>query len=51
MIVRLERPNARRERDFLDAALRSRALHRGFVIAAATPTEYRDYLSRTRAAA
>ena len=29
--VDLERPSARREPDFLAAALRSRALHRGFV--------------------
>jgi ribosomal-protein-alanine N-acetyltransferase len=46
--VRLERPSARREREYLDAALRSRALHRGFVVAAATPAEYRAYLARTR---
>lgn len=44
--VRLERPSARRERDYLDAAHRSRALHRGFVTVAATPHEYRDYLRR-----
>ena len=46
--VRLERPSARRERDFIDAALRSRALHRGLVTAAATGAEYREYLDRTR---
>lgn len=38
----------RRERDYLDAAHRSRELHRGFVTAAATPREYRDYLRRAR---
>jgi ribosomal-protein-alanine N-acetyltransferase len=46
--VFLERPSARRERDYLDAAHRSRALYRGFVIAAANPSEYRDYLRCTR---
>jgi ribosomal-protein-alanine N-acetyltransferase len=48
--IRLERPSARRERDYLEAALRSRALHRGFVTTAATPGEYRDYLRRSRRA-
>ena len=37
--VRLERPSARRERDYLTAALRSRALHRGYVVAASAPRE------------
>jgi ribosomal-protein-alanine N-acetyltransferase len=46
--VRLERPSARREREYLDAVRRSRALHRGFVVAAATPAEYRSYLKRSR---
>jgi ribosomal-protein-alanine N-acetyltransferase len=46
--VRLERPSARREREYLEAVLRSRALHRGYVVAAATPSEYRSYLRRTR---
>jgi ribosomal-protein-alanine N-acetyltransferase len=46
--VRLERPSARRERDYLDAAHRSRALHRGFVTTASNPAEYHDYLRRTR---
>ncbi|HEY9182191.1 MAG TPA: GNAT family N-acetyltransferase, partial [Gammaproteobacteria bacterium] len=46
--VHLERPSARRERDFIEAALRSRALHRGLVTAAATVADYRDYLDRTR---
>jgi len=46
--VRLERPSARRERDYLQAALRSRALHRGYVVPASTPREYRAYLLRAR---
>ena len=46
--VYLERPSARREREFLDSALRSRALHRGFVGAPERPNEYRDYLRRSR---
>jgi [ribosomal protein S5]-alanine N-acetyltransferase len=48
--VRLERPSARRERDYLQAALRSRALHRGYVVAASAPREYRAYLSAARRA-
>ena len=48
--VRLERPSARRERDYLRAALRSKALHRGWVVAAATPEEYRRYLRHARRA-
>jgi [ribosomal protein S5]-alanine N-acetyltransferase len=44
--VHLERPTASRERDYLDACHRSRALHRGLVAAAATPADYRDYLER-----
>ena len=48
--VRLERPTARREPDYLQAALRSRALHRGYVVPAATPREYRAYLRRARRA-
>jgi ribosomal-protein-alanine N-acetyltransferase len=46
--VFLERPSTRRERDFVDAALRSRALHRGFVTVPATPADYDDYLRRAR---
>lgn len=46
--VRLERPSARREREYLRAALKSRALHRGWVVTAATPEEYRRYLRHTR---
>jgi [ribosomal protein S5]-alanine N-acetyltransferase len=48
--VRLERPSARREPDYLQAALRSRVLHRGYVVPAATPREYRAYLRRARRA-
>jgi ribosomal-protein-alanine N-acetyltransferase len=36
----------RRERDFLEAALRSRALHRGLVTAPANAADYREYLER-----
>jgi ribosomal-protein-alanine N-acetyltransferase len=46
--VHLERPSARREREFITAVLRSRGLHRGFVTAPAKPAEYRDYLRRSR---
>jgi ribosomal-protein-alanine N-acetyltransferase len=46
--VRLERPSVRREPEFLQAALRSRPLHRGYVVTAATPTEYRRYLRAAR---
>lgn len=46
--VRLERPSARRERDYLQAAQRSRALHRGFVVPASAPREYRAYLRAAR---
>src|SRR6185503_7111837 len=49
--VRLERPGTRHEREFLAAALRSRALHRGFVTAPATAAEYHDYLGRARGGA
>jgi ribosomal-protein-alanine N-acetyltransferase len=48
--VSLERPSARRERDFLAAASRSRALHRGFVVPPGTRPEYRSYLRRSRRA-
>jgi ribosomal-protein-alanine N-acetyltransferase len=48
--VRLERPSARRERDYLRAVLRSRPLHRGYVVAASVPHEYRAYLRATRRA-
>jgi ribosomal-protein-alanine N-acetyltransferase len=44
--VHLERPAPRRERDYVDACHRSRALHRGLVATAATPADYRDYLER-----
>ena len=46
--VHLEQPSARRERDFIAAELRSRALHRGFVAAPATAIEYREFLRRSR---
>ena len=46
--VHIERPSARREREFLGAVLRSRALHRGFVAAPSTPSEYRAYVRRSR---
>lgn len=46
--VRLERPTARHEREFVAAALRSRALHRGLVVPPATPAEYRAYLRVAR---
>ena len=46
--VRLERPAPRHEQEYLAGVRRSRALHRGFVTAAATPSEYRDYLRRCR---
>ncbi|HEY8519659.1 MAG TPA: GNAT family protein [Gammaproteobacteria bacterium] len=48
MRVRLERPSLRREGDFLDAVRRSRRLHGNYVVAPSTPTEYRDYLRRSR---
>jgi ribosomal-protein-alanine N-acetyltransferase len=46
--VYLERPSARREPEFLASALRSRALHRGFVAPPATAIEYREYVRRSR---
>jgi ribosomal-protein-alanine N-acetyltransferase len=46
--VRLERPSARREREYLQGALRSKALHRGYVVPASTRGEYRAYLRRAR---
>lgn len=46
--VRLERPSASRERDYLNGVLRSRALHRGLVVPSSTPHEYRAYLRATR---
>lgn len=48
--VRLERPSARRERDYLAAALRSRSLHRGYVVPASVPRDYRAYLRAARRA-
>ena len=46
--VRLERPSLRRERDYLQAALRSRALHRGYVVAASARTFQCGNVSRAR---
>lgn len=46
--VHLERPAARRERDYLEAVRRSRDLHRGFVSVGAVAEDYRRYLNRTR---
>jgi [ribosomal protein S5]-alanine N-acetyltransferase len=40
----------RREGEYLACALRSRALHRGYVVPAAAPREYRSYLRATRRA-
>lgn len=48
--VVLEAPSAQRERDYLDAAHRSRDLHRGLVTVARTPDEYRLLLQRSRQA-
>jgi ribosomal-protein-alanine N-acetyltransferase len=48
--VRLERPSVRREREYLACALRSRALHRGYVVPPSAPREYRSYLRATRRA-
>ena len=48
--VRLERPSARRGPEYLKAAVRSRPLHRGYVVLPATPDEYHAYLRRTRRA-
>ena len=48
--VGLERPSARRQREYLQAAVRSRSLHRGYVILASTPSEYFSYLRATRRA-
>jgi ribosomal-protein-alanine N-acetyltransferase len=44
----LEQPSARRERDYLDAAHRSRDLHRGLVTVARTPAEYGVLLQRAQ---
>jgi ribosomal-protein-alanine N-acetyltransferase len=48
--VHLERPSVRREREYLQASLKSRSLHRGFVVAASAPHEYRAYLRAARRA-
>jgi ribosomal-protein-alanine N-acetyltransferase len=44
--VYLEAPSARRERDYLDACLRSRALHRGLVAPGPGPARYAEFLDR-----
>src|SRR5262245_37199004 len=44
--VLLELPSSRRERDYLDAAHRSRELHRGLVTVARTPEDYELLLQR-----
>jgi ribosomal-protein-alanine N-acetyltransferase len=44
----LEAPSRRRERDYLDAAHRSRELHRGLVTVARTGDEYGLLLQRAR---
>jgi [ribosomal protein S5]-alanine N-acetyltransferase len=46
--VRLEKPSGARLREFLAAAGRSRALHRGWVVPPSTPDAYRAYLRRLR---
>jgi [ribosomal protein S5]-alanine N-acetyltransferase len=46
--VRLERPTMRRETEYLEAARRSRALHRGLVSTGTTAEDYRQYLRRGR---
>jgi ribosomal-protein-alanine N-acetyltransferase len=44
--VELEPPSAARAEEFVAAALRSRALHRGFVTVPASAAEFADYLVR-----
>jgi ribosomal-protein-alanine N-acetyltransferase len=44
----LEAPSSQRERAYLDAAHRSRELHRGLVTVARTPEEYGLLLQRSR---
>lgn len=46
--IRFERPSPRRERAFLAAVRRSRALHGAFVEAPGTHEEYVEYLRRAR---
>ena len=48
MLVRLHVPSARRQREFLAAVRRSRALHRPWVYPPATPEDYRRYLRALR---
>ena len=49
MDVSIDRPHARFERAFLDAARRSRESHAPWVSAPQTPAEFRAYLKRTAA--
>ena len=46
--VRLERPSARRQREFLEAVRRSRRLHARWVAPPASAPAYRAYLARVR---
>ncbi len=48
MKIRLEKPSARREEDFLHAASRSRRLHSGRVTPPRSSEDFRDYLRRLR---
>lgn len=48
--IRLEAPSLRREREFLEAAHRSRSLHRALVSPPRTRSQYRAYLARMRRA-
>lgn len=48
MRVRLERPTRQREREFLAAVRRSRALHREFVTPPRTSVQYADYVALAR---
>ena len=49
MDLSIDRPHARLERAFLDAARRSRDVHSPWVSAPQTPTEFRAYLKRAAA--
>ena len=46
--VRLERPSARAQREFVSAVRRSRRLHARWISAPATPAAYRAYVRRLR---
>jgi [ribosomal protein S5]-alanine N-acetyltransferase len=47
-MITLEPPSAGRQREFLAAVKRSRALHGAWVSPPATPAQYRRYLERAR---